>query len=172
MPAERKSSPVDDLTAKPSQRLAIAYVQDAKTYVESARVLDSASTKASGGITRFSSPTYFLLGHAMELVLKAHLAASGVSSRVLRDEIGHNLDLAFEYAQRYSFAPADPRFPGLVRWFSPYHLHHAFRYRKSGHIERPLVSEAAEIISKTIEGVNPYVRGQFFKMRQQASARR
>jgi hypothetical protein len=144
-------------------------VQDAKAYVESARMLDSASTEASGGIARFSSPTYFLLCQAMELVVKAHLAASGAPKRVLRNDIGLDIALAFRYARRcFSFTPADPRFPTLVRWLAPFHLDHSFRYRKTGLVRLPLASEAVEIIGKTVEGVNPYVRQQFFKMRGQS----
>ena len=158
-------------TTKPPQLLAIAFVQDAETYVENARVLDSGLTAASRGIPRHSSPTYFLLCQAIELVLKAHLSASGVSKQRLRNCIGHNIELAFRYARRcFSFTPADPRFPDLVRWLSPYHLDHSFRYRKTGAIRLPLASEAAEIITKTVEGVHPYVRQQYFEMRSRSAA--
>jgi hypothetical protein len=62
-------------------------------YVESAQTLD----RVHGGAPRFYPPTYFLLGQAMELVLKAHLSASGVSKRRLRNCIGHDIALAFRY---------------------------------------------------------------------------
>src|SRR5262245_353821 len=147
------------------QLLAIRLVKDAKTYVESARVIDSVSTKASGGIPRHSSPAYFLLCHAIELVLMAHLSACGVSERKLRNEIGHDIDVAFRYARRcFTFTPAHPHFPELVRRLSPYHVAHFFRYpKKTGFYQFPLVSEAVGIIEKTVDGVEPYVRQQWLK---------
>jgi hypothetical protein len=95
-------------------------------------------------------PMYFLIGQAMELSLKAHLAASGVSKRTLRcKQIRHNIDVAFRYARRYfNFVPADNRFPDLVRWFAPHHRVHLFRYRKGDVLLAPpyAFSEAAEIV--------------------------
>ena len=55
-------------------------------------------------------PMHFLLGHSIELALKAQLSASGVPERALRGNIGHNLDLAFQMARDdYGFVPADDR---------------------------------------------------------------
>jgi hypothetical protein len=153
---------VDDQTAKSPQLLAIGFIQDAKACVESARVLD----RVHGSAPRFYSPRYFLLCQAMELLLKAYLSASGVSKKALRTRVRHNIELAFRYAQRFfSFTPADPRFPELVRWLTVYHLDHSFRYRKTGFRRLPLASEAAEIIDATVDGVDAYVRDQFLKLR-------
>jgi hypothetical protein len=61
----------------------------------------------------------------MELALKAYLAASGVSQKKLRSRVGHNIELAFQYAQRrFGFTAADARFPDLVGWLAPFHLDH------------------------------------------------
>jgi hypothetical protein len=107
---------------------------------------------------------YFLLGQAIELALKAHLAASGVPKRILSSkDIRHHIDKLFRMAQDdHGFVPADNRFPDLVQWLAPYHRDHLFRYRKGdGHLAPPCAfSEAAEIILKTIAGIEPYVRGQ------------
>jgi len=63
----------------------------------------------------------------MELALKAYLAASGVSQKKLRSRVGHNIELAFQYAQRrFGFTAADARFPELVGWLAPFHLDHSF----------------------------------------------
>jgi hypothetical protein len=156
---------MDDQTAKSPQLLAIGFVQDARAYVESARILYG----VHGGAPRFSGPTYFLLGQAIELVLKAHLSASGVSTRTLRHRIRHDIALAFRYARRYfSFAPADVRFAELVGLLAPYHRDHSFRYRKTGYRQLPLASETAEITLNTVDGVAPFVRGQFMSMRERS----
>jgi hypothetical protein len=109
------------------------------------------------------TPTYFLLGQAIELALKAHLSASGVPKKTLRDRrIRHNIGRAFRYARRYfSFTPADARFAELVGWLAPHHRDHTFRYRKTAWGELPVVSDAAEIIINTIDGIDPFVRQQF-----------
>jgi hypothetical protein len=62
------------MTAKLPQLLAIGLIRDAHSYVECARLLNDHQP----GAAKYSQPTYFLLCQAMELVLKAHLAASGV----------------------------------------------------------------------------------------------
>ena len=149
-----------DLTAKPPQLLAIAFVQDARAYVESARTLARVHRAAH-------PPTYFLLGQAIELVLKAHLSASGVSKKTLSSkEIRHNIDVLFPMARDdFGFVPADDRFPDLVRWLAPYHRDHLFRYRKgNGELAPPYAfSEAAEIIHKTIGKIELYVKKQYGK---------
>jgi hypothetical protein len=159
----------NDETAKPPQLLAIGLIQDAQAYVESARQLD----KSIGGSARFSQPIYFLLCQAMELALKAHLAASGVPNRTLRKRIGHNIGLALRYGRRhFGFNATDARFPALVHWLAPYHLDHSFRYRKgSGFRQYPLASEAAEIINNTIAPIDRYVREQFLKLRSREGRR-
>src|SRR5262245_38912836 len=108
------------------QLLAIGLIQDARAYVECARLLGHHQS----GAAKYVQPTYFLLCQAIELALKAHLAASGVSKKTLRNKIGHKIDAALRYARRFGFAPADDRFPELVQWLAPYHLDHSFRYRK------------------------------------------
>ena len=87
-----------------------------------------------------------------------------MSERTLRrKKIRHNIDVAFRYARRYfRFVSADNRFPDLVRWLAPYHRDHLFRYRKgTGRLQLPLASEAAEIIHNTIDGIEPFVSGQY-----------
>jgi len=141
------------------QLLAIGLIQDARAYVECARLLDH----HQGVNAKYVQPTYFLLCQAIELALKAHLAASGVPERTLRSKkIGHNIDVALRHARRVGFAPADDRFPELVQWLAPYHLDHLFRYRKgNGFHQLPRASEAAEIIHNIVEPVDAYVRRQY-----------
>jgi hypothetical protein len=156
---------VDDQTAKSPQLIAIGFVQDARAYVEAARTLHD----VHGDTPRFFSPTYFLLCQAMELGLKAQLSAAGVSKRKLRKRIGHDIELAYRYARRFfRFTPADARFSHLVRWLAAYHRDHSFRYRKTGFRRLPAALEAAEIISATVNGIEPYVRRQFLKLRGQS----
>src|SRR5262249_39379708 len=134
----------------------IRLIDDALTYVEATRRLDQLLT-----VPKFAFPVYFLLCHAMELALKAYLAASGVSAKTLRNEIRHDLEQGLRDAKSHGLA-ADDRFQGLVSWLRLYHLDHSFRYRKaSGFVRYASAAEAADIIESTARAIEPYVRGKF-----------
>jgi hypothetical protein len=157
------------------QRLAISLYQDARSYVECVPVLNQHLHELGKLFDPHQHqlgpphkvPMYFLLCQAMELALKAHLAASGVPEKTLSSKkIRHKIDVAFRMARDdYGFVPADNRFPELVRWLAPYHRDHLFRYRKgNGLLEPPYaLSVAAKIILKTVAGIEPYVRSQLLK---------
>jgi len=150
--------------AKP-RHVAPRFLRDAEDYVESARQLAA----LQGGIVRkWVSPIYQLLCHAIELTLKAYLAASGVPITTLANHIGHDLELAFRCAQKHGFTPSDARFWEVVQSLAPYHLDHSFRYGKPhGYVTHPEPSKAAEVIANTIKGtVEPYVRRQYDDINQ------
>jgi hypothetical protein len=152
------------MKAKPPQLVAPRFLRDAEDYVESARQLAA----LPGGIRKWVSPIYQLLCHAIELTLKAYLAASGVPITRLANLIGHDLELAFRCAQKHGFTPSDARFWEVVQSLAPYHLDHSFRYGKPhGYVSHPEASKAAEIIGNTIKGaVEPYVRRQYDEINQ------
>src|SRR5262249_57582345 len=99
-----------------------------------------------GGLVRkWVSPIYQLLCHAIELTLKAYLAASGVPITTLANHIGHDLELAFRCAQKHGFMPSDAGFWEVVQSLAPYHLDHSFRYGKPhGSVTHPEPSKAAD----------------------------
>ena len=155
----------DDEIAKPPQLVAPRFLRDAEDYVESARQL---AAPQGGIVYKRSGPVYNLLCHAIELALKAYLAASGVPITTLANHIRHDLELAFRCAQKHGFAPSDARFGEIVQWLAPYHLDHSFRYGKPhGSVSHPEPSVAAEIIANTIKGaVEPYVHRQYDEINQ------
>ena len=155
----------DDEIANPPQLVAPRFLRDAEDYVESARQLAA----LQGGLVRkWVSPIYQLLCHAIELTLKAYLAASGVPITTLANHIGHDLELAFRCAQKHGFTPSDAGFWEVVQSLAPYHLDHSFRYgKRHGSVTHPEPSKAAEIIADTIRGtVEPYVRRQYDEINQ------
>lgn len=84
------------------------------------------------------APSYHLLGHAIELVLKAFLRAKGFSLTRLKRRIGHDLDCALEEAERlelakYISSDVHDRFACVVSMLAPYHLSHEFRYIQAGY---------------------------------------
>jgi hypothetical protein len=161
------------MAAKLPQVLAVGLIQDARSYVECVPVLDQHLHELGKLFDPHQHqlnpphkvPMYFLLCQAIELALKAHLASSGVPEKTLSSKkIGHNIDVAFQYAQRdFKFVPADKRFPALVRWLAPYHRDHLFRYRKGNGLLAPpyAFSVAAKIVLKTIDKIERYVRNQY-----------
>jgi len=155
----------DDEIDKPPQLVAPRLLRDAEDYVESARQL--AAQRTGGIILKWPSPTYQLLCHAIELTLKAYLAASGEPITTLANHIRHDLELALRRAQKHGFT-CDARFREVVQSLAPYHLDHSFRYGKPhGYVTHPEPSEVADIIASTITGVvEPYVRHQHDEINQ------
>jgi hypothetical protein len=89
------------MAAKLPQVLAINLIKDARSYVECAQLLDEHRHQLGKVFDPnqhqlgppHAVPIYFLLGQAIELALKAHLAASGVPKKKLRSrKIGHNIE--------------------------------------------------------------------------------
>lgn len=111
----------NDQTAESPQLVANSFIRDAEEYVENARQLIAAQGRGTRKIMRSYPSIYFQLSHAIELALKAYLAASAVPIETLRDRIGHDLELALRCAQRHGFAPPEG-FSELVQRLAPYHL--------------------------------------------------
>jgi hypothetical protein len=115
------------MAAKLPQVVAVSLIKDARSYVECASALNQ-HLHGTGKLFNphwhqlrapHKKPIFFLLGQAMELALKAHLAASGVPGLILSSkEVGHDIEAAFQFAQNLAFTPADKRFPELVGWLS------------------------------------------------------
>ena len=155
----------DDEAAKPPQLVAQRMLRDAEEYVEGARQL---AAPHGGIVHKWAWPSYHLLCHAIELTLKAYLAASGVPIKTLANHIGHDLELAFRCAQKHGFTPSAAGFWEVGQSLAPYHLDHSFRYGKPhGYVTHPEPSEVADIIASTITGVvEPYVRRQHDEINQ------
>lgn len=160
-----RSNDNDDKATKPPQLVAQRMLRDAEDYVEGARQLVASQKGAI--ILKWKGPIYHLLCHAIELTLKAYLAASGVPITTLANHIRHDLELAFRCAQKHGFAPFDAGFCEIVQWLAPYHRDHSFRYGKAhGYVTHPEPSPVADIITNTIKAVEPYVHRQYDKINQ------
>jgi hypothetical protein len=153
-------------TTKPNLRSSwLRECYGAEDYVEGARQLVASQKGAI--ILKWKGPIYHLLCHAIELTLKAYLAASGVPITTLANHIRHDLELAFGCAQKHGFTPPDAGFWEVVQWLAPYHRDHSFRYGKAhGYLTHPEPSPVADIITSTIKAVEPYVHRQYEKINQ------
>jgi hypothetical protein len=89
----------------------------AKDYLSDAEYL---IRDAKNNHSQVKLPTYFLLSHALELSLKAYLAARGVEINDLIN-FGHNLQVAYDRALELGFRSDDQRVLKLVRIFTDFH---------------------------------------------------
>ena len=86
----RRTSLADDGLRDP-HLLAVAMLTDAKAYLKAARALARGPT--------IWSPQYFLLCHAIELILKSYLASQGATEKEVR-ELRHNLLKTYARARK------------------------------------------------------------------------
>jgi hypothetical protein len=112
-------------SAVPQGVLSMLFWNEAKAYVFAAKTLvEDKQTK---------TPTYFLLGHALELTLKAYLAAQGIKFVKLKDDIGHDVAKAYRKAVELGlkvdcdFLDAE-KVVMLIQLLSDFHKEYVFRY--------------------------------------------
>ena len=144
--------------------LAAAVLTDAGLYLKAARALENEQA--------IWSPRYFLLCHAIELILKSYLASHGATQKELKD-LGHNLLKTYARARKQGLIPSDARTAEVVRWLSPFHKDLVFRYRKSsaGFVQLPDPNALADVVSSLNDQVDPIVRGRFRRRQTQVSAK-
>jgi hypothetical protein len=95
---------------------------DARAYLRAADIL---IRDRSPGI---DAPTYFLMSHALELILKAYLVArGGFGDDELRD-LGHDIEWAYAQAASMGLRLEDERTVALIRLLSDFHKSFVFRY--------------------------------------------
>ena len=87
---------------------ALGFASDAEAYIGAARQLQD--FKSFG-------PRYFLFCHALELLLKAQILATGGDQAELL-KIRHDLEKAFNRAVELGYAPIDDRVKHIVIWLS------------------------------------------------------
>jgi hypothetical protein len=147
-----RSTPLRDDDIRDPTLLAAGLLMDAKSYLKAARALAG---------QEIWSPEYFLLCHAMELILKSYLAARGATEKELK-QLSHHLVRTYARARKKGFCPSDARTAGVIRWLSPFHEDLVFRYRKSiGSVQYPAASDVADVVSRLIRQIEPIVRGRF-----------
>jgi hypothetical protein len=110
--------------------LASIYRMTATSFRLSAELLDASFSEKGEGMPRNyrSTPFYYLISHACELLLKAALLKRGVTPQQLRRaELRHNLQALLEQleAQGVHISPSSRT---IVRGLSGQHKEHDLRY--------------------------------------------
>jgi hypothetical protein len=151
---KKRTAKIVDEGFRNTNLLAAALLTDARLYLKAAHALEDEQT--------IWSPRYFLLCHAIELILKSYLASHDASQKELKD-LGHNMLKAYARARKRGLKPSDPRTTEIIRWLSPFHKDLVFRYRKSsaGFVRYPDPKELADVVGNLIGQIDPIVRERF-----------
>jgi hypothetical protein len=117
------------LRTLPDRDLALILRHDAGRYIL------AANTVADRSELDLLHPCYFLRCHAIELLLKACLLATG-STLAQVEAYLHKLDFTFEEAKKRGLVVTDETSQTITR-LSGLHQRHQFKYRKSSRFEVP-----------------------------------
>ena len=106
---------------------------------------------------RFEMPVYYLYSHALELVLKAFLAAKGVPEKVLGSrELGHNLqalrDKCLEKGLQVD-PVTEPFIREAIEMLSPYATRYEFRYLRTGVKQLPILVDVEQSVEALMKAV-------------------
>ena len=102
-------------------------------------------------------PRYFLLCHAIELVLKAYLALYGFTQNELQNEVGHNqklLDKAIELGLQISQSAQNE-----IKLLSEAHKKHWPRYPREDAKPAFIISHFEPYVEELFDAVRLKVRG-------------
>jgi len=131
---------------------------DGEGMLDAAEVLVKQQAKSGSWQMRLFMPTYFLLGHGIEVSLKSVLLANGSSLDELRKNLGHDLDKAVE---RVIALDLDPRSgfvasnASRVQMLNPYYRAKVFEYRVTGTMRLPPEGEIAALLFGLVKLTTP-----------------
>ena len=127
-------------------------ITDAKDMLAAATILFESGERAA------TRPTYYLLGHSIELALKSFLLANGDSLDRLKFRIGHDLSKA---ARRVVAAKCDPLSSiveenrDLIAALNYYYEEKEFEYRVTGLKQYPRKELLFEFLQAAIPLIEP-----------------
>ncbi|TKB19161.1 MAG: hypothetical protein E5V75_08360 [Mesorhizobium sp.] len=106
-----------------------------------------------------SYPAYFLLAHAIEVILKSYLAAHGVSKRDLRFKpYGHDIDYIFSECERRGLVVTDQLMKPLIKQLAHINEGYDLRYPTGFHLSIwspslciPSVDDLIAVIAPVVE---------------------
>jgi hypothetical protein len=126
---------------------------------DSKQMLAAATILQASDDAKVLRPTYYLLGHAIELVLKSFLLANGNSQDRLRRRIGHDLRKA---ALRVIAAKMDPVSKVVadhlvyIEMLNPYYVAKELEYRVTGSKTYPPQTTLLQFLQQIIPMVEPH----------------
>jgi hypothetical protein len=131
---------------------AMGLLTDAKEMLAAADIL------RGSGVWKVSGPTYYLLGHGIEVALKSFLLANGDSLDLLKHKLGHNLAKA---ARRVVATKCEPlacllkaRMPE-IELLNIYYEAKEFEYRVTGAKRYPQKEVLIDFLREIIQTIEP-----------------
>jgi hypothetical protein len=124
---------------------------DARQMLEAAELVSRSSTLAT------SSPTFYLMGHGLEVALKAYLRSRGHSLKALR-AIGHDIESAAQEAmaqglgELFSFSPTDL---AAISALNQYYKAKHFEYRVTGYRSLPPTESLLVLGNRLLAAIRP-----------------
>ncbi len=116
---------------------------------------------------RFHMPVYYLYSHALELVLKAFLSATGFSEKKLSSkQFGHNLQKLWDKCieEGLQVAALNEPFVGeAVEMLSPYATRYEFRYLQTGPKQLPVLIDVEQAVAAVMTAVKPHCEARCWR---------
>jgi len=109
-----------------------------------------------------SYPAYFLLAHAIEVVLKSYLATKGVTKKQLRHKpLGHDIDYIFSECERHGLVITDQLMKPLTKQLAHINQDYDLRYPTGFHLSVAGPRYYVAPIDALIEAIAPTVEASF-----------
>lgn len=111
---------------------------------------------------KFPHASFFLLAHAIELLLKSYLTSKGVPKKDLQRKFSHRICLARDECERLS-APDAPDLKPLVERLNDMNEDYDFRYPSGYVLELPPVAHSLKIAKDFSEAIRETIEVAYMK---------
>lgn len=141
-------------------------------WTDAREMFDAAALVIAAPQLEWSSPSFYLLGHGLEVAFKAYLRSRGHSLKALR-AIGHDLNKAMEEAAAHglgeycSLLPPDRAATALL---SPYYMAKHFEYRVAGTRRLPPPEGLLDLGIRLMAAIRPLCEANVGIVRGRATA--
>ncbi|MBR0900770.1 hypothetical protein JQ616_37945 [Bradyrhizobium tropiciagri] len=139
------------MTGLSDKEMAVIFKKDAGDYMIAAENL-----RTDEHSIYLVAPTYFLRGHAIELLLKACLLANGWTLDACRKKLGHKLLVGLTEAENVGLVLSDQT-KSVIATLSPRHEDYTFRYRPDKPYAFPNQKAATDAIAELFDKVHAIV---------------
>lgn len=126
-------------------------------WTDAREMLEAAEIVVASPDLHISSPSFYLLGHGLEVALKAYLRSKGQTLKSLR-VIGHDLEKAVEQAavyglsERYTLSAEDV---AAIALLNPYYKAKHFEYRVTGYRSLPSPDDLLQLGRRILAAIRP-----------------